>query len=75
MRARQGRLGLGAHRPDDSRTKRFGPLAGDQANATSGGMNQYRLAGANTISSAQQILSGQALQHHRSGGVEVNRVR
>jgi hypothetical protein len=43
------------------------PLAGDEADAARGRVEQHGLAGLHAVRAADQVLHRQALQHHRRG--------
>ena len=48
------------------------PLAGDEADATGRSMEQDSVASLDTIGLADEVLSGEAFEHHRSGLVVGN---
>ncbi|MNQ74424.1 hypothetical protein D3C85_891790 [compost metagenome] len=55
--------------------QRLGPLAGQGADATGGGMEQDGFAALEGEHLAQQVLHGQTLEHHRRGLLEADRLR
>ena len=71
-----GELGLfvAADGADHGGAEMLGPLAEDQADAAGRGMQQDGVAGFDAIGLADQILRGQALQHHGGGGLVVDAV-
>jgi hypothetical protein len=53
--------------------QRLGPLAGDQPHPTGGGVEQHEVTGfqaLHRLAAAQQVLGGQALEHHGCAGLE-----
>ncbi len=58
---------LAADDPDDFRTQAFGPLTQDEPDTTRGRMDEDRVALGHLVSTPQQILSREALQHHGRG--------
>ena len=52
---------------DHGDAERLEPLAGDQAHAAGGGMEQNGLAFLHSIDPADQVLHRQTLEHHGSG--------
>eukprot|EP01038_Epipyxis_sp_PR26KG_P017394 gene17394-24037_t len=56
-------------------TQRPGPLAGDETNATGSGVKQDGFAAFQREGAAEQVLHGQALQHHRRRRFETDSVR
>jgi hypothetical protein len=65
MRRRQCGLFRRSHGPDDRRAQVVQPLAGDEADAPGGGMEQDRVTGLHVIGSANEVFGGHALEHHR----------
>jgi len=65
---------IASHSTDHVDTERTRPLAGDQANATGGSVEQNRFAAFQRESAMEQVLHGQALQHHGSGCFKTDRV-
>jgi hypothetical protein len=58
---------------DQLQAQRLGPLAGDQAHAAGGGVEQHLVAGLQAFDRQrllQQVLRGQALEHHGRAGLE-----
>ena len=74
VRPGQFRLGRRADGADHRCTERLGPLAGDQADPAGRRVDQHGIAGLHAVGLAQQVGSGQALQHHRRAGVETDAV-
>jgi len=77
MGQRELALGIGAGGADELEAERLRPLAGDQADAAGGGMEDNEVAGLEAFGRqrpAQQVLGRQALQHHRGAGLEGDRV-
>ena len=72
-----GELGLlvAAHGADHGRTKVLQPLAGDGPDAAGRGVEQHRHSRLDPEGAADQVLCGQALQHHRGGVGVVDAVR
>jgi hypothetical protein len=73
MLQRQPALGCTTGGADQLQAQRLGPLAGDQAHAAGGGMEQHVVAGLQAFDRQrllQQVLRRQALEHHAGGGVE-----
>jgi hypothetical protein len=70
----QRRLLVGTDGADHRGAEGARPLADDQADAAGGGMDQDGVAGLDLAGTAQQVLRGHALQHHRRTGLEVDRV-
>ena len=68
------RLLLAADGADHGGAEMLGPLAEDQADAAGRGMQQNGVAGFDAIGLADQVLRGQALQHHRGRGLVVDAV-
>ncbi len=72
--AGQLRLVIAAHGADDRCAEAPRPLTGDQPNPARSGMEQNDVARLHPISAPQQVLSSHALQHHRGGGLIINRL-
>src|SRR6185437_5583700 len=62
---RELRLLLAADGADHRRAERLGPLAGDEADAARGGMEQDGVALLHLEDLADEILRGETLEHHR----------
>ncbi len=69
------RLGIGAHGADHRGPQAPGPLAGDQADATGGRVDQHRVTGFHPVDAPQQVVGRHAAQHHRGGGALLDVVR
>ncbi len=67
VRLRERRLLVRAHRADHRDAKRASPLAGDEADAAGGGMEQDRLASREPTRLPKQVLDRESLQHQRCG--------
>jgi len=61
-----------ADRADHRRADRVQPLAGDEADAAGGGMEQHGVALLDFEGAADEILDRHALQHHRRGGAVID---
>ncbi|GJE43567.1 hypothetical protein AEGHOMDF_2746 [Methylobacterium soli] len=74
---RPGELGLlgGADGADHGGAEMLGPLAGDEADAPGGGVEQDGVAGLHREGPVQQVLGGEPLQHHGGGGGVVDALR
>ena len=64
-----------AHRPDHGRAERLRPLAENESDPARRRVNEDRIARLHPKSPAQQILRGEALQHHRRGRLKGNALR
>ena len=69
------RLLVGADGADDRRADGLRPLAGDEADAAGGGVEEDGLARLHRVGAAQEILRRHALEHHRGGGLVVDALR
>ncbi len=63
------------HRPDHGRAERLRPLAENKADPARRRVNEDRIARLHPKCLAQQILRGEALQHHRRGRRKGNTLR
>lgn len=70
----QARLFRRADGADQLHSKGLGPLAGEQAHAARGGMEENGFAAPQFVGLAQQVLGGEPLEHHRGGLFEVDAV-
>ena len=73
----QRALRVRAGRADQLQAHRARPLAGDQADAAGGRMEQHEVAflqAALRLRALEQVLRGEALEHHGRAGVEVDRI-
>ena len=74
MGARQFGLLLGGDHADHGGAEMLCPLAHDQPDTAGRGVDDDGVARLHAIGAAEQVLRGQALQHHRGGGVEFDTV-
>ncbi|MCY1520145.1 hypothetical protein D9M68_549160 [compost metagenome] len=73
VRQRELALGIAAGRADELQAERLGPLAGDEAHAAGRGMEQHEVARLQAFGGQrllQQVLRGEALEHHGRAGLE-----
>ena len=63
---------LGADGADHRGADMVQPLAGDEADAAGGGVEQYGVALVDLEGTADEILHRHALQHHRRGSLIVD---
>ena len=71
----QFRLGLTGGSTDHRGADGLCPLTSDQANAAGSGVDQHGIARLHTVGTAQQVSTGQPLQHHRRSGTEIDGCR
>src|SRR5665213_1143340 len=67
MRLGERRLFLAADRADHRRAEMLRPLAGDEPDPASGGVDEDRLARLYDMGAADEVPGGHALEHHRRG--------
>ena len=72
--AREFGLFVGAHGADDGGADGLRPLAGDEADASGGGVEEDGVARLHLAGAVQEILHGHALEHHRGSGLVVDPV-
>ena len=73
----QRALGVRTCSANELQAQGFGPLAGDQAHTAGGGMEQHMvtfLQAHHWQGTAQQVLGGQALEHHGGASLEADGV-
>ena len=69
MRAGEFRLLGRADRADHRGAEMLGPLRGDEPDAAGGGVEQDGVAGLHPVGPPQQVLRGEALEHHCGCGL------
>ena len=71
----EGGLGVAADGADDGGTQMLGPLAGDEADTPGGRVEEDRVTTLHPVRATEQVLGGQALQHHRGSLLVADRGR